>query len=237
MSELNLQRPVIAAFDFDGTLTHRDTSLPFIVFGAGKAKTMRHFVMSVPGFLADLGVSVWREAITRRRVLGSVLGCWEGRVHERMLRRAFAGVEGDKLMELGARFAEDELDRFLRAGGVERVRWHREHGHRCVLISASVDVYLRPWAQAIGFDEVLGTELEMDERGAFTGHFAGEPCWGAAKVRRLTTRFGSRESFTLVAYGDGRGDDALLATADEAYRIGDRLSFASMARGNQLGSP
>ena len=66
---------------------------------------------------------------------------------------------------------------------------------------------------------MLGTQLELDDEGVFTGRFAVEPCWGRAKLRRLESVLGSLSDYTVFAYGNGRGDKDLLAVADHGFLV------------------
>ncbi|MFX5393220.1 HAD-IB family phosphatase, partial [Acinetobacter baumannii] len=78
----------------------------------------------------------------------------------------------------------------LRPEAVAKLRGHQKQGHVCVLVSATLALYLRPWARDMGFDEVLATELEVDARGRFTGLLATPNCYGPEKAARLRQRFG-----------------------------------------------
>ena len=100
---------------------------------------------------------------------------------------------------------------------MQRLAWHRQQGHRCVVISASLELYLRPWASTVGFDEVLGSRLEVLDNGRTSGKLLGENCFGPEKMRRLEALLGPREGYTLYAYGDSRGDKELLSAADYAF--------------------
>ena len=215
-------KSVIAAFDFDGTLTTKDTSLPFVLFVLGRWKGWRKILFLVPLFGVDFLLAVWRERFASKQsghALGGIRGRWENNVHERVLRHCFSGMSGDELRRTGGKFAELEIARFLRPAGLERLSWHKRQGHRCVLISASIDVYLYPWGKKVGFDHVMGTELELDDGNIFTGRFAVEPCWGSAKVRRLLDQFGPREEYTLYVYGDSAGDRDLIAIAEHGFLV------------------
>ncbi|TDJ47887.1 MAG: HAD-IB family hydrolase [Gemmatimonadetes bacterium] len=217
-------KSVIAAFDFDGTLTTKDTSLPFVLFVLGRWKGWRKILFLVPLFGVDLLLAVWRERFASKKnghVLGGIRGRWENNVHERVLRHCFSGMDGDELRRTGGRFAQLEMAKFLRPAGLERLSWHKAQGHCCVLISGSVDAYLDPWGKRVGFDHVLVTELETDASGVVTGRFSTEPCWGRAKVRRLLHQFGPREGYTLYVYGDSAGDRDLIAIADHGFLVRD----------------
>lgn len=91
-------------------------------------------------------------------------------------------------------------------------------GRDCELciVSASIDRWIRPWAQTVGFSSLLCTEIEV-EKGVLTGAFLTANCYGQEKVNRLLTRYPERNEYYLIAYGDSRGDRELLAFADESY--------------------
>ena len=218
------ERPIsdspIAAFDFDGTLTRRDTSLPFILYAAGVPTSPRRIIPLLPGFLTDLCAAVWKGmGLQESGASANIRGEWERRMHERLLSRFVGGMRAERLTELGERFASVELERFLIPSRLDRLAWHRARGHQCVLVTASIDAYLRPWGQSVGFDEVIASELEIDEDGAVTGRLLGDYCWGEAKVRKLIARVGPLSGRVLYAYGDSRGDKELLAAAQHAFRV------------------
>ena len=50
-----------------------------------------------------------------------------------------------------------------------------------------------------------------------TGNFIGNNCYGQEKVNRLLTSQPDRDEYTLIAFGDSRGDRELLAIADESH--------------------
>ncbi len=193
-------KPVVAAFDFDGTLTRRDTLLPFLLHTLGTAAVARHAIVLSP------------------TLAGYALGLiGNGVAKERVLVRCLAGMRMDELQQEGERFASYVLPGLLRHQAMQRLEWHKQQGHRCVVISASLELYVRPWAIKAGFDEVIATRLEMQQDGRITGKLSGANCFGIEKVLRLETLLGGRGGYTLYAYGDSRGDQELLSCADHAY--------------------
>ena len=76
-------------------------------------------------------------------------------------------------------------------------------------------LYLRPWADHMGFDVVLATELEVDTNGRFTGKLATPKCYGPEKASRLRQHYQIER--ILAAYGDTRGDREMLALAEQAH--------------------
>jgi len=219
-------RPPLVVFDFDGTLTTRDTSLSFLSFVAGRGHVERALASRAPLFLFD--------SIRARRLengapdsspLGSFRGRWGTLVHGRLIHALLGGRERTELEELGRRFAHELMQTDISREGLAQLSWHRSRGHECVLVTASLAVYMEPWGALAGFHHVLATRLAFDEHGRGTGDFDGEPCWGEAKLRRLRAAVGPLEGRTLVAYGDGPGDRALLARADHAMLVDGKASW------------
>jgi len=193
-------KPVVAAFDFDGTLTRRETLLPFLLHMFGVAAVARHSLALTP------------------TLAGYALGLiGNGVAKERVFVRCFAGKRMDELQKVGESFAARILPGLLRQESLHRFAWHKQQGHRCVVISASLELYVRPWAQKAGFDDVIATRLEAQGDGHVTGKFSGANCYGIEKVHRLEALLGARNGYSLYAYGDSRGDKELLAFADYPY--------------------
>ena len=200
MSVATDQRPVVAAFDFDGTVTDRDSMFPFLRYAAGRARYYWCMTSQLP--------------MLTKYLLGKVDN---NTAKERVLTRFFAGLPVAALNMIGVRFAEEVLPKMVRPAALERLAWHRSLGHRCILVSASLQLYLQPWATSAGFDAVIGSQFELRGGRYISGRLAGGNCHGAEKVKRLLTLMGDRQTFQLYAYGDSRGDYELLESADWAY--------------------
>ena len=195
-----MDKPVVAAFDFDGTLTRRDTMFPFLRHTLGTMAFVRNIFTLLPT-LAGYALGKIRNDIAK----------------ERVFVRCLAGMSVDALQQKGEQFAANVLPGLLRPEAMRRLNWHRKLGHRCVVISASLEFYVRPWAINAGFDDAIATRLQTDEAGRVSGKLAGANCFGIEKVRRLQALLGERGGYTLFAYGDSRGDRELLSSADYAY--------------------
>ena len=199
-----MSRPGVAAFDFDGTLARRDTLVPFLRRACGT-----HRVAAAAG-LAALGRS------RRERDLLKVA----------VLARLFRGMPAERLDALGRGYVPT-LVGLLRPEMVERVRWHRDHGHAVVIVSASLGAYLRPLAEHLELDAALAVELVAGSDGLLTGEVVGGlNTRGPEKVARLRAwsdqRLGPAAAFELWAYGDSAGDAELLAAADHPTWVGRR---------------
>jgi len=192
---------LVAAFDFDGTITERDTLVPFLRTVAGHRAFTAAFVRSLPALRSRLE----RRDAYKRAVLARVLG---GMSEE--LYRAEATVYGE---HLPTRFRPEM---------VERIRWHQGEGHEVVLVSASLRAYLDPVVEHLGLDGVCAVEMEVGADGHLTGAMVGANCRGPEKVRRLQAWLGDEPPARLWAYGNSSGDDDLLAAAHEPTWVGRR---------------
>jgi phosphatidylglycerophosphatase C len=199
---------VVAAFDFDGTLSTRDNVVPFLRRVAGSAATAQAFAAAT-AHLGRQGRSRWRR----------------DDVKAELVRRLLAGRAAADVERAARGFAADIVDHHLRAEAIERADWHRDQGHRLVMVSASFAVYLHPVADRLGFDAVLATELEVADGGRLTGRLHGANVRGPEKARRLDEwlqhTLEGRPPF-VWAYGDSSGDRELWARADRAVRLGRR---------------
>ncbi len=197
---------VVAAFDFDGTITRRDTVVPFLVYACGRARVAAALAAVSPQLTL---------ALTGR---GS-----RDDPKEALLRRLLAGRDAAPIAEAGRAFAQrlaNDSTR-LRPDTLEKVRWHRDQGHELVLVSASLSTYLEPLAPQLGFDAVLATTLQVGPDGRFTGRLVGRNCRGVEKVDRLRAWLGGHDPDECViwAYGDSSGDTELLAMAHRPHRV------------------
>ena len=199
---------IVAAFDFDGTLTHRDTVVPFLRRAGGTA---------------PLAV---RLLVRPHRTGPSLARRDRDRLKEIVSAHAFARRRVADVEVVAEAYARELVERRLRADTVDRLRWHAGEGHRVVIVSAGYDLYLDHVGAALGVDGVVATRLERD--GAFlTGRLDGANCRGPEKVRRLDAWLRGngwdRDGVTLFAYGDSTGDRELLAWADHPHRVAEPL--------------
>lgn len=193
----------IALFDFDGTLTRGDSLIPFLQFVRGKTR-LAIDLLAVSPQLAGYAL----------RLLGNA------RAKEALLGRCLGGQPLEALRERGERFAAAGIPALLREDTLMRLQAHRAHGDVCVLVSASLDLYLKPWADAAGFDHVIASALETDSQQRVTGRLADGNCHGeekAVRVARLVGELGGAAK--ISAYGNSRGDIAMLSLADAPYWV------------------
>ncbi|MDQ3680174.1 MAG: HAD-IB family hydrolase [Actinomycetota bacterium] len=192
----------VVALDLDGTLTRRDTLLPFLCRAVGRGRTYQALLA--------------RSLLVVRSMAG-----WTSRDHakEAVLRRLLRGQSVADLERAAEAFAAKVVSRGMRPEMTERIRAHRRAGHDLVIVSASPEIYVRPLARRLQIDTVLATRLEVDESGRLTGRLEGANCRGSEKVVRLRDWLGPHGTLAW-AYGNSRGDRELLALADQRVHVG-----------------
>jgi phosphatidylglycerophosphatase C len=193
---------IVAAFDFDGTISTCDSLQRFLSGALGWPRFAWGALLALPWLAAcALGLTDRHHA------------------KERLLRATLGGRPAAQVEQWAADFVEDRLAQWLRPQMLARLAWHQEQGHRTVLVSASPSLYLRLWGSRMGFDATLCTELEIRD-GRYTGRLASRNCWGPEKVRRLAAWWQGEAPSLLYAYGDSRGDAEMLARADVRWYRG-----------------
>ena len=192
----------VAAFDFDGTLTHHDSLPRFIRFVRGPRAYYQGLLALSPMLVAyKLG---WIS---------------NSRAKERLFSHFFRGIPEFAFRELGRQFAS-EIEKDVRADVVAALRQRKVEGCRVYVVSASIEDWVAPWCLAAGADEVLATQVEIGVDKRLTGRFSTPNCYGTEKVRCILEREPERDSYKLYAYGDSRGDKELLAFADYPNYVG-----------------
>jgi phosphatidylglycerophosphatase C len=193
-------RPLVA-FDFDGTLTVRDSFTAFLRWRAGP--------MGFALGLARLAPSALAYLIHRDR----------GRIKAAAVRIFLRG-EGRAELDASARaFADARIADLLRPDAKACWADWRARSVRLIIVTASPSFVVAPFAQALQADDLIGTELAFDAQGRATGAFATPNCRGPEKVVRLRARYGPQTGLD-AAYGDTAGDREMLQIAKTAgYQV------------------
>lgn len=194
------EKRIVAAFDFDGTLTTRDTLTAFIGFTHGRRRLLRGLLRHAHWLLLmKLGL------------------CSNGKVKEKVFSYFYRGTPYGQFAQWGRDFAV-AAQPLLCGPAVGELQRHLAEGHAVCVVTASIDEWVRPLCGLLGVGTVLATQIELSPIGTLTGRFLTPNCYGAQKVARLLEAFPQRHAYWLCVYGDSRGDRELLAMADAAYR-------------------
>jgi HAD superfamily hydrolase (TIGR01490 family) len=197
--QMNGTKSTVAVFDFDGTLTFQDSFLPFIRWNHDWK-------------------SYWLGLAKHHPIILSYLmgRCSNKVIKERLLTYFYQGWKIEDFQLSARKYSQQFLPNLLLGEAIDRLKWHQSQGHRVILLSAALHIYLYPWAQEMNIDHVLATHLDV-QRGRITGKLKGENCYGEEKVKQLKKLLGTLENYYLYAYGDSKGDFEMLKVSDEPY--------------------
>ncbi|UPK66907.1 HAD family hydrolase [Chitinophaga filiformis] len=187
-------KPAIAFFDFDGTITRRDTLFEIIRFQKGETALYTGLALLSPALvMMKLGL------ISKQK--GKDL----------VLQHFFRNTPVDEFRDKCAAFCRDRLPGMIRENALQEINQHLSKGHRVVVVTASAQEWVKPWCDCIGI-ECIGTRLEI-RNARVTGRIQGVNCNGEEKVRRIRQQYDLPVFGDIYAYGDTDGDRPMLQLA------------------------
>lgn len=191
-------KDTIAAFDFDGTITTKDTLVDFLVFAFGWPKFLVGLIVKSPILINyKLGVTP------------------NYRAKESLFAYFWNNTPMSNFNSITQKYATTRLPQILRQEALSKINWHKDQGHKIVILSASLKNWIEPWASSQNI-KVIATEIEI-QKNKLTGKFLTENCYGPEKIKRLLEFYPKRSNYILYAYGDSKGDKELLKFADLAF--------------------
>lgn len=190
----------LALFDFDNTVTTGDTYARFLRLVATPEQRARAWWRVGPWLLA-----------LRLRLISAA------RIRARVTRLVFAGRHADDITRMAATYARHVLPGMVRPEMLEQIQWHRAQGHTVAVVSGSLDLYLRPWCEALGL-QVICNQLEGME-GRLTGRYLGADI-ASSKADAIRARLDLTRYARIHAYGDSVEDRPMLALAHERWYRG-----------------
>lgn len=188
-------KPNIAFFDFDGTISQKDSLFLFVKFLVGKKKFYW-------GILTHLHI-----------LLGYLLGVINNAyAKERLSGCFFKDYQREEFLLKCESFLP-VLKGILKDSAIKRLQWHQNRGDKVVLVSASFEEYLIPWCREFGI-ECIATRLEIKDD-KISGKFSTPNCYGKEKTRRIQEKYRLDDFDKIYAYGDSKGDREMLELASK----------------------
>jgi len=189
---------VLAIFDFDGTITYRDSFRHFLQYAVKKSVYYRGLISLSPVLIAYL-LGIVPNHVAKQKVFAHFFGGWTT----------------ESFGALAEKYSCSEIGKIIRPEALKRIVWHQRQEHKVVVVSASIKCWLNHWCKAQGID-LVSTEVEEKNK-ILTGQFRTLNCHGSEKVKRLKDRFDFSKIDYIYAYGNSSGDKDILGLADEKY--------------------
>ena len=184
-------------FDFDGTLTYKDTMFLYLKF-YNSMKFYVQFVKHIPLFVL-LKLKLADAEKVKKSFISSIL----------------KGESRTKIEKKSQSFFEKYQDETFRVNALEFINNIDRTQTESYIVSASLDIWVKPFAEKLEM-KLLSTRAEF-KNDIFTGNFIGKNCNGPEKVKRIIETVNERKFDKIIAFGDTSGDREMLSWADESH--------------------
>ena len=208
----------LAVFDLDGTITRRDTLLPYVM---GFPMSTSRKLLGVLAFLGPL----LRFALGRRD---------HGQLKSAFIRSVLAGQTRSRIESWTAQFVPSLLSQGVFADALATLERHKHEGARLILMSASTDLYVPAIATALGFHEVICTGVRWNGD-RLDGHLTTPNRRGSEKTRCFAALRTKHPGQTTAAYGNAASDLDHLRLADHPLLV--NASPSARRKATKLGIP
>ena len=188
----------IAFFDFDGTITTKDSLLEIIKFLKGRTACYAGIFLNMH----------WFVAYQINLISGDLL-------KEKILSYFFSGVPENIFQEQCDLFADRILPGIIRPGAIAEIDRLRKEGFEMVIVSASAENWIRHFSKRLSL-ELTATKLEV-KNGLITGKLKGRNCKGEQKVICIKERWDLTEYEEIYVYGDSSADKPMMALATRSF--------------------
>lgn len=188
----------LVLFDFDGTLTRKDTMREFDKFVNKKTTHPFRLAYTLPSFL------LYKAGILKSEIPKNIF-----------LRLSLKGKPASRLRENAKDFLELIESRLLRAEAMAALNHHIEQGDVVAIVTGSCSLWTEPFASKYHLSLIASDLLYANN--ICTGKLDGLNNVGAIKVVNIQSRFNLADFDHIIAYGDSSLDREMLELADEAY--------------------
>jgi phosphatidylglycerophosphatase C len=184
----------IAFFDFDGTITRKDTLIELAKFAVGSASFYAGMIGLAPWLLAMKAGIISNE-----------------KAKEKMLTHFYKGYSLEKFNTLCQAFSEAVLPHLLRSDAMEEIVRLKSRNVEVVVVTASAENWVAPWCEKNDLG-LIATQLEVAQN-KITGKLKGANCNNDEKACRIRLQYNLSEYAEIYCYGDTKGDKAMLDLA------------------------
>lgn len=184
-------------FDFDGTLTYKDTMFLFLKF-YDPAKFSAQFLKHIPLFIL-LKLKLADAEAVKKSFISSML----------------KGESRYQLEKKAQHFFQENYPSLFRENALDFIKNIDRETTDSYIVSASLDIWVKPFAEEFGMT-LLCTQAEFKDD-IFTGKFVGKNCNKQEKVNRIKAELNGKKYDKIIAFGDTSGDKAMFRFANESH--------------------
>lgn len=190
----------LALFDFDGTLCNKDSFTGFIFYALRKRHIVKQSIKILP----------WIQAYYLNIYPADAM-------RAKLFKAMFSEQSATEILNLALEYSQ-HLRNSLDAELYQQLLKHKHNNDDVVIVSASVDIYLKDIAELLEVD-LICTEAEI-RNNQFTGLYATPDCSNIQKKIRILEKYELHHYDLVYAYGNSKEDLDMLSLADFAYMVG-----------------
>ena len=142
----------VAFFDFDGTITTKDSLEDFIQFAVGKTRYYFGLLILSPILIGYLTKLIRNDM-----------------AKQKLMSHFFKGWDIKQFNQVAEKYSANRIDKIVRPKARAKLDWHKSEGHNVVIVTASMDSWLKKWCEKEGF-ELVSTRMQVVD-GRLTGKF------------------------------------------------------------------
>ena len=191
----------LVLFDFDGTLTKKDSFPLFIKYCTSN---LTYF---------------WGFSLHIIPIIAYKLGFLSGeKLKQKILSWFFKGIDETFLKKKGEEFIEYLfIKKLLNENIIQNLESEINAGNTVCVVSASPEIWIYPFCKKMKIDCIC-TEMKFVS-GKFTGELASQNCTGIEKARRVQEKYKLDLFEEIQAYGNSKDDFEMLAIANKKFMV------------------
>ena len=183
-------------FDFDGTLTCKDTLFDFLKFSFPKVYFFNYLIF-IPLFI-----------VSKLKIIDA------GFVKEMFNSKFLKGKSYVEINQLAQNYFEQNHQELIYSKADEYIKSLSNYNDKFI-VSASIDFWIQPFADYYEMG-LICTKAKYDEQGFFTGKFASPNCNYQEKKNRIEKEIDLSLYDQIIAFGDTKGDEAMFSIATKS---------------------
>ncbi|MCV9389469.1 HAD family hydrolase [Reichenbachiella ulvae] len=191
-------KKTLALFDFDGTITSKDTLFEIAKFSTSKTLYWVKILSLLPiFFLMKIGIIP------------------KSKGKETFLWVFFHGLNEETFNALCFEFCLEKLPMLLRPKAINKISELQKKNTDIYIVSASPQNWIIPWAKQLNIN-VLSTQLDFSNS-SFTGKIKNENVNYEEKVKIIQRNIDLSQYNEILAFGDTKGDIPMLNLASSSH--------------------
>lgn len=197
-SNKSMQQKTLVVYDFDGTITTKDSFIEFLRFVKPGFSFYIHMWLSVPELILYF------------------IGFFDKKQIKQSLLKVFCNKMSQQEFDKAAKqFSDEQIPKMIKTDAMQNILKYQQNNSTLVLLTASPEDYLKDWCKKQNM-KLIGTKLLRNNK-MFMAKLDGENCFGQEKVRRLRIEFELNDYETRIGYGDTPGDKPFLNLMTEPH--------------------